>query len=88
VVEWQTREFEGLVVEIPCGFKSRPAHHQVIDVSQALAVGLSTEKASAQYQPAISEIQRETSKLSWRGAIAGDEAASRIEPCSREASGS
>ena len=22
----QTREFEGLVVEIPCGFKSRPAH--------------------------------------------------------------
>src|SRR5579885_3377082 len=23
----QTREFEGLVVEIPCGFKSRPAHH-------------------------------------------------------------
>jgi hypothetical protein len=32
VVEWQTREFEGLVVEIPCGFKSRPAHHQIIDV--------------------------------------------------------
>ena len=27
VVERQTREFEGLVVEIPCGFKSRPAHH-------------------------------------------------------------
>jgi hypothetical protein len=26
VVERQTREFEGLVVEIPCGFKSRPAH--------------------------------------------------------------
>ena len=26
VVEWQTREFEGLVVEIPCGFKSRSAH--------------------------------------------------------------
>jgi hypothetical protein len=24
----QTREFEGLVVEIPCGFKSRPAHHR------------------------------------------------------------
>ena len=27
MVERQTREFEGLVVEIPCGFKSRPAHH-------------------------------------------------------------
>ena len=26
VVEWQTRQFEGLVVAIPCGFKSRPAH--------------------------------------------------------------
>ena len=27
VVERQTRQFEGLVVAIPCGFKSRPAHH-------------------------------------------------------------
>ena len=26
MVEWQTRQFEGLVVVIPCGFKSRPAH--------------------------------------------------------------
>jgi|HubBroStandDraft_4_1064222.scaffolds.fasta_scaffold172968_2 hypothetical protein len=26
VVEWQTRQFEGLVVAIPCGFKSRSAH--------------------------------------------------------------
>src|SRR5882724_5595523 len=26
VVERQTRQFEGLVVAIPCGFKSRPAH--------------------------------------------------------------
>src|SRR6516165_9501413 len=25
----QTREFEGLVVEIPCGFKSRPAHQPI-----------------------------------------------------------
>jgi hypothetical protein len=25
-VERQTRQFEGLVVAIPCGFKSRPAH--------------------------------------------------------------
>ena len=25
----QTREFEGLVVEIPCGFKSRPAHTHI-----------------------------------------------------------
>src|SRR5208337_5638031 len=28
VVEWQTRQFEGLVVAIPCGFKSRPAHEK------------------------------------------------------------
>ena len=31
VVEWQTRQFEGLVVAIPCGFKSRPAHHRNLD---------------------------------------------------------
>jgi hypothetical protein len=37
VVEWQTREFEGLVVEIPCGFKSRPAHHQVGQKSTFIA---------------------------------------------------
>ena len=29
VVERQTREFEGLVVEIPCGFKSRPSHQSL-----------------------------------------------------------
>src|SRR5208282_5189633 len=28
VVEWQTRQFEGLVVAIPCGFKSRSAHQK------------------------------------------------------------